>query len=117
MRFFAKGEVLKNVTIWSLHKGPGEIWRPDIQIYNNADEANIKHYGMTQCIVKSDGEVNWVPPGHFKSFCTMDVTNWPYDTQECRLIFGSWTSHGSQINLTLGTRKVMLKFNLQGVGV
>ena len=36
----------------------------------------------------------------------MDITNWPFDTHICKLIIGSWTSNGNQINLTLEEEEV-----------
>ena len=67
----------------------------------------IKHYGHTNIIVENNktagahGEVLWVPPGHFKAYCRLSLRLWPFDTQECTLKFGSWTSHGNQIDLAL----------------
>jgi len=92
--------------IKEMHFNSADLWIPDIQIYNNADEANINHYGMTHCLVQSNGDVIWVPPAHLKAFCTMDITNWPFDTHICKLIIGSWTSNGNQINLTLEEEEV-----------
>ena len=78
-----------------------ELWKPDILLYNNADSANVKHYGDTHCLVDQNGKVLWVPPGHFKAYCKLQLKSWPFDTQTCQLKFGSWTSHGNQINLHL----------------
>ena len=78
-----------------------ELWKPDILLYNNADSANVKHYGDTHCLVDKNGAVLWVPPGHFKAYCKLQLKSWPFDTQTCQLKFGSWTSHGNQINLHL----------------
>ena len=50
-------------------------------------------------IVKNTGEVLWVPPGHFKAYCKISLRMWPFDTQECTLKFGSWTSTGLEIDL------------------
>ncbi len=60
-------DLFDNVTL--MHFGAEEIWRPDILLYNNADEANVEHYGKTHLLVDKDGEVLWVPPGHFKAYC------------------------------------------------
>jgi len=88
-----------NVT--QMHFRADELWKPDILLYNNADSANVKHYGDTHCLVDQNGKVLWVPPGHFKAFCKLQLKSWPFDTQTCQLKFGSWTSHGNQINLHL----------------
>lgn len=86
-----------NVT--QMHFNCHEVWKPDIYLYNSADEASVNHYGETHVLVEYDGSVLWVPPGHFKAFCRLNLRSWPFDTQQCNLKFGSWTSHGNQIDL------------------
>jgi hypothetical protein len=51
--------------------------------------------------VEHTGDVLWVPPAHFKAFCKLNLRYWPFDEQTCTLKFGSWTSHGEQIDLQL----------------
>ena len=92
-------EIFENVS--SMHFGADEVWRPDIYLYNSGDSANIEHYGKTHILVEKNGDVLWVPPGHFKAYCRLKLRNWPFDTQSCQLKFGSWTSHGNQIDLHL----------------
>lgn len=92
-------EEFENLT--QIHFGAQEIWRPDIQLYNNADGNNLAHYGDTHFLVFNTGVVLWVPPAKFRSFCKLDLTGWPQDRQTCKLKFGSWTSHGNQIDLGL----------------
>lgn len=80
-----------------LHLGNHEIWQPDIVLYNTASD--IEHYGNTQVIVSYQGIVIWVPPTQYESFCELDLSYWPYDTQQCILKMGSWTHDGKQIEL------------------
>merc|ERR1719266_3024215 len=84
-----------------IHFGQSEIWKPDIQLYNNADSANMQHFGTTHFLVFNTGVVLWVPPAKFRAFCKVDLRQWPHDSQSCKLKFGSWTSHGDQIDLGL----------------
>lgn len=67
----------------------------------SADITEVDHYANVPLVVNASGYVFWVPPAIFKSECPMDLTYWPYDTQTCHLFFGSWTSHGWQVNLEL----------------
>lgn len=56
---------------------------------------------MTKAIVKYNGTVTWTPPASYKSSCTMDVTFFPFDRQNCSMKFGSWTYDGTMVDLTL----------------
>jgi len=84
-----------------IHFSQDEIWKPDIQLYNNADSNNMQHFGKTHFLVFNTGVVLWVPPAKFRAFCKIDLRQWPHDSQTCKLKFGSWTSHGDQIDLGL----------------
>lgn len=86
------------VGIPHLHVAEHEIWQPDIVLYNNAG-ANLDHYGQTNLIVYSSGEVLWVPPAQLSVFCEFDMTYFPYDKQNCSFVFGSWTYHGLHLAL------------------
>ena len=69
--------------------------------YFSAEEASIDPFGNVHFLVESSGDVLWVPPAHFKAFCKLNLRYWPFDEQTCTLKFGSWTSHGEQIDLQL----------------
>lgn len=56
---------------------------------------------MTKAIVKYNGVVTWTPPASYKSSCTMDVTFFPFDRQNCSMKFGSWTYDGNMVDLIL----------------
>ena len=56
-------------------------------------------YGPDQkAVVSSGGKVTWVPHINMKSFCQIDLTTFPYDTQVCSLKFGSWVYPGNQVS-------------------
>uniref|UniRef100_A0A3Q3DUY2 Cholinergic receptor nicotinic alpha 2 subunit n=1 Tax=Hippocampus comes TaxID=109280 RepID=A0A3Q3DUY2_HIPCM len=74
------------------------IWVPDIVLYNNADgEFAVTH--MTKAHLFHTGAVRWVPPAIYKSSCSIDVTFFPFDQQNCKMKFGSWTYDKAKIDL------------------
>uniref|UniRef100_A0A672M7W9 Cholinergic receptor, nicotinic, alpha 5 n=1 Tax=Sinocyclocheilus grahami TaxID=75366 RepID=A0A672M7W9_SINGR len=85
--------------ITSIRVPSDSIWIPDIVLYDNADgnfEATV-----TKAAVRYDGTISWTPPANYKSACTIDVTFFPFDLQNCSMKFGSWTYDGSQVDILL----------------
>uniref|UniRef100_A0AAY4AXG6 Uncharacterized protein n=1 Tax=Denticeps clupeoides TaxID=299321 RepID=A0AAY4AXG6_9TELE len=78
---------------------PSEIiWRPDIVLYNNADgDFTVTH--LTKAHLFYNGTVKWTPPAIYKSSCSIDVTFFPFDQQNCKMKFGSWTYDRAKIDL------------------
>nr|XP_032622997.1 neuronal acetylcholine receptor subunit alpha-10 isoform X1 [Chelonoidis abingdonii] len=56
----------------------------------------------TNAVIRYDGQVMWDSPAITKSSCKVDVSYFPFDGQQCRLTFGSWTYNGNQIDLLNG---------------
>ncbi|KAI1897984.1 hypothetical protein AGOR_G00088920, partial [Albula goreensis] len=84
------------------------IWVPDIVLYNNADgEFAVTH--MTKAHLFHTGVVRWVPPAIYKSSCSIDVTFFPFDQQNCKMKFGSWTYDKAKIDLERLENTVDLK--------
>ena len=52
-------------------------------------------------VVSYNGSVLWVPHQIFKSSCSIDVTNFPFDSQHCHMWFGSWTHTSDEIDLQM----------------
>ncbi|XP_045062814.1 neuronal acetylcholine receptor subunit alpha-4-like isoform X2 [Coregonus clupeaformis] len=91
-----KPEEYENVTSIRI---PSEIiWRPDIVLYNNADgDFAVTH--LTKAHLFYDGRIKWMPPAIYKSSCSIDVTFFPFDQQNCKMKFGSWTYDRAKIDL------------------
>uniref|UniRef100_A0A8C1BZY3 Cholinergic receptor nicotinic alpha 9 subunit n=2 Tax=Cyprinus carpio TaxID=7962 RepID=A0A8C1BZY3_CYPCA len=82
---------------------PGNlVWRPDIVLYNNADEEDSSGPPDTNVVLRYNGEITWDSPAITKSSCRVDVSYFPFDSQECNLTFGSWTYNGNQVDITMG---------------
>ncbi|XP_062408738.1 neuronal acetylcholine receptor subunit alpha-9 [Sardina pilchardus] len=81
------------------------VWRPDIVLYNNADEENKDGPPETNVVLRYDGEITWDSPAITKSSCKVDVAYFPFDSQQCNLTFGSWTYNGNQVDINLDKDK------------
>ncbi|KAJ8249251.1 hypothetical protein GJAV_G00232790 [Gymnothorax javanicus] len=77
-----------------------QIWKPDILLYNSADERFDATF-HTNVLVDSSGNCQYMPPGIFKSTCYIDVRWFPFDVQRCDLKFGSWTYGGWSLDLRM----------------
>uniref|UniRef100_A0A4X2JYP3 Acetylcholine receptor subunit epsilon n=1 Tax=Vombatus ursinus TaxID=29139 RepID=A0A4X2JYP3_VOMUR len=72
------------------------VWLPDIVLENNIDgvfgvayEANV--------LVNEGGFVSWLPPAIYRSTCAMEVTYFPFDWQNCSLVFRSQTYSAAEV--------------------
>ncbi|KAF8764303.1 Neuronal acetylcholine receptor subunit like protein [Argiope bruennichi] len=86
--------------IQDLRIPPHKIWKPDVLMYNSADE-KIDSTFPTNVVVRNNGSCTYIPPGIFKSTCKIDITWFPFDDQKCEMKFGSWTYDGFQLDLRL----------------
>ena len=57
-------------------------------------------YRDFRALVNSSGHVHWEPGGVFKTMCQIDITYFPFDEQDCPLVFGAWSYHTNKMNLT-----------------
>lgn len=53
----------------------------------------------TNVVIRHDGQIMWDAPAITKSSCKVDVSFFPFDTQQCRLTYGSWTYNGNQLDI------------------
>lgn len=62
-------------------------------------------------IVLFDGSLIWVPMMTIYSTCPMDLRNFPYDTQVCTMVFGSWKYSSKDMSVTVSC--VLDVFNIK----
>ncbi|XP_013789590.2 neuronal acetylcholine receptor subunit alpha-7-like isoform X1 [Limulus polyphemus] len=86
---------------------PKYIWKPDVLMYNSADE-RIDSTFPTNVVVQHNGSCSYIPPGIFKSTCKIDITWFPFDDQKCVMKFGSWTYDGNALDLLLPSEEADL---------
>lgn len=80
---------------------PREVFKPDIMLYNSVDLMTMKNNLIeTNLLLYFSGMLLWYSPIVLRAQCEMNLSNWPYDEQNCYFKFGSWTHDGLSINLT-----------------
>ncbi|KAK2156413.1 hypothetical protein LSH36_214g04021 [Paralvinella palmiformis] len=69
-------------------------------IPRHADES-YKYVVDKLAIVINTGKVIWIPHARLRSYCNLDLSRFPFDTQVCSLVFGSWSYDVRAVNVTL----------------
>ncbi|XGW34302.1 hypothetical protein V3C99_018276 [Haemonchus contortus] len=69
---------------------------------------------LTDALVTHDGHVFWQPPAIYKSFCPIDVTWFPYDSQKCEMKFGTWTYTGRYVDLKQLPKEDVITVEVEG---
>ncbi|XP_013877191.1 acetylcholine receptor subunit gamma isoform X1 [Austrofundulus limnaeus] len=77
-----------------------KIWLPDIILENNVDgQFEIAYY--CNALVSPNGCVYWLPPAIYRSACPITVYYFPFDWQNCSMVFRSQTYSANEIELVL----------------
>ncbi|CAH1792588.1 unnamed protein product [Owenia fusiformis] len=85
-----------------VHLQPTDVWIPDITLYTSIT-GQFYETDKFRLRVTSDGNIHWYIPTRFISTCKMEVQNFPYDIQICKLKFGSWGFSGLELDLRCKT--------------
>ncbi|KAG7484859.1 hypothetical protein MATL_G00053830 [Megalops atlanticus] len=76
------------------------VWLPDIVLENNIDgKFDVAYYANV--LIYPDGSMYWLPPAIFRSTCAIEITYFPFDWQNCTLIFRSQTYSANEVDLIL----------------
>ncbi|XP_008072168.1 acetylcholine receptor subunit epsilon [Carlito syrichta] len=75
------------------------VWLPEIVLENNIDGQFDVAYACN-VLVYEGGSVSWLPPAIYRSTCAVEVTYFPFDWQNCSLIFRSQTYNAEEVEFT-----------------
>ncbi|XP_061587085.1 acetylcholine receptor subunit gamma [Cololabis saira] len=76
------------------------IWLPDVVLENNVDgKFDVALY--CNALVSPNGCVYWLPPAIYRSACAITVNYFPFDWQNCTMVFRSQTYSANEIELVL----------------
>ena len=87
-----------NNTLEFISVTSNEIWTPDIELLNSATKPEI--YTLQGGInLYNTGDLMYSKPGIYKFSCSLDLKNFPFDKQNCTMLFGSWVYNDRFVNL------------------
>ncbi|KAJ7996024.1 hypothetical protein DPEC_G00232790 [Dallia pectoralis] len=76
------------------------VWLPDIVLENNIDgKFDVAYYANV--LVSSNGYMYWLPPAIYRSTCAIEITYFPFDYQNCTLVFRSQTYSANELEIIL----------------
>ncbi|KAK3098816.1 hypothetical protein FSP39_023337 [Pinctada imbricata] len=85
-----------NITFFVIHSK--FIWIPDLTMYHSVGDEFV---GISSFLatVYSDGTVYYNFPSIVENLCSLNVEKFPYDSQSCKLVFGSWAYSGNDVSI------------------
>ncbi|CAH1792587.1 unnamed protein product [Owenia fusiformis] len=97
--YFMRWNESKYEGVKTVHLKQTDVWTPDITLYTSVPTSQFSDSKDYLVKVTSDGSAYWYIPTRFVSTCKMDVQNFPYDVQNCKLKFGSWAYVSTELDL------------------
>ncbi|XP_047563132.1 acetylcholine receptor subunit epsilon isoform X1 [Lutra lutra] len=73
------------------------VWLPEIVLENNIDGQFGVAYDANVLIYEG-GYVSWLPPAIYRSTCAVEITYFPFDWQNCSLVFRSQTYNAEEVD-------------------
>ncbi|XP_065166676.1 neuronal acetylcholine receptor subunit alpha-9-like [Atheta coriaria] len=76
------------------------LWKPDLSVYNRVEQSgSAAILDSDHCIVKYTGQISCVSPSNHEILCQPNLKYFPFDTQICTMVIGSWIHEGEEVNI------------------
>lgn len=85
-----------------------QVWKPDISLQNGFTKLQELGDDVILVRIRYDGNILWTPYEVFETKCYIDIVDFPFDTQTCKLVFGAWTTLPVDLEFDLGTDEAEL---------
>ncbi|KAH3706846.1 hypothetical protein DPMN_066236 [Dreissena polymorpha] len=84
-----------------------DVWRPDVALHNSF--RNFTGLGSNNLLLAVDntGAVTWYPYQILEATCDVDITYFPFDTQECPLKFSAWSYTIDEVIMIEGEKGII----------
>ncbi|XP_061175708.1 acetylcholine receptor subunit alpha-1-B-like [Saccostrea echinata] len=76
-----------------------DIWTPAVTLYTSVSSLSELGASDDPVTILKDGTVNWRPGLVIESGCAIDVSYYPFDTQECTVTFLPWQYTSDLVHL------------------
>ncbi|KAH3887775.1 neuronal acetylcholine receptor subunit alpha-9-like [Dreissena polymorpha] len=85
-----------------------DTWRPDIRLHNSF--RTFTGLGSSNVLLRVSyiGMVLWEPYQILEATCEVDITYFPFDTQECPLKFSAWSYNNEEVEIIEGLKGIYL---------
>lgn len=108
MKIWLRMSWVNHLMTWQPHKwgnithsriDPTLVWRPDIFLEEDVGQhvTSGLHSHKTAIIIGHDGKHTWMVPVMLHGACRVDVAQFPFDQQKCKLVFTPWTHNQLEV--------------------
>ena len=94
--------------ITEIYLKESEIWKPDILLLNTVEGYQSLGSGDRLLSIESDGIVTWEPGHRFATACNLQISKYPFDSQQCSFKFETWTHYDEVVRLTSVSDEIIL---------
>lgn len=96
--------------IKAVHLSPKHAWIPDIVFQNTINNLfEIKYSEKMKITVTSNGLSKWTTGGNLISHCPIEVQDYPFDKQSCKIVIGKMYSDDNEMMIIPNSNKLDLQ--------